>query len=283
MSSPDSIISRPIPFLRWAGGKSKIVNQLAQLAPAEGEYTQYIEPFLGSGALFFYLRPKSAILADVNTHLINCYKQVARRPRDVWRFIQDHLRKHSREYYYSVRELGLSEGSPLERAARFIYLNKSAFNGIYRVNRSGKFNVPFGPSLSGPAIPSEARLIAVSHALATAHLSTASFEQTCRQATYGDFVYLDPPYPPLAKSANFTHYTPDRFGIQDQQSVANTFKTLDNKGCRVMLSNSDQEHIRALYRGFRITNLEVTRWLGSNGKRFRVNEIVVTNYDPSPT
>jgi len=283
MSNSDSIISKPIPFLRWAGGKSKIVNLLAQLAPGEGEYNRYIEPFLGSGALFFYLRPKSSILADVNAHLINCYKQVASRPMEIWRVLQDYLRKHSREYYYHVRDIGLNEGSPLERAARFIYLNKSAFNGIYRVNRSDKFNVPFGPSLSGPAIPSEARLIVVSRALANARLSTASFEQTCRLATCGDFVYLDPPYPPLAKSANFTHYTPNRFGVKDQEAVADTFKSLDSKGCKVMLSNSDQDHIRILYSGFRITKLEVTRWLGSNGKRFRVNEIVVTNYDPSLT
>jgi len=283
MPNPLSIASRPIPFLRWAGGKSKIVRLLAQLVPAEGEYTRYIEPFLGSGALFFYLQPSSAILGDVNSHLINCHKQVARRPRDVWRFLQDHIRNHSREYYYNVRELDLSEGSPLERAARFIYLNKSAFNGIFRVNRSGKFNVPFGPSMSGLAIPSEERLIAVSRALACAHLLTASFEQTCQRASYGDFVYLDPPYPPLAKSANFTHYTPDRFGMQDQQAVADTFRALDHKGCRVMLSNSDQKHIRALYRGYQITRLEVTRWLGSNGKRFRVNEIIVTNYNPPIT
>jgi DNA adenine methylase len=268
------------PFLRWAGGKSKILSLLAPLAPPKSEYTRYVEPFLGSGALFFHFRPEHALLADANPHLINCYRQVAKRPLDVWLLLKTHRRHHSRDYYLSVRELGLQEGSPIERAARFIYLNKSAFNGIYRVSMAGKFNVPFGPSPSGLAIPSKQRLLAASAALRRAILHAASFEITCELARKGDFVYLDPPYPPLGSSANFTHYTSDRFGPRDQERVATAFKSLDRKGCLVMLSNSDQRQIRALYRGYRITSLEVTRWLGSNGKRFQVDEIVVTNYRP---
>jgi DNA adenine methylase len=272
--------SKPTPFLRWAGGKSKIVHLLSQFVPSESEYTSYIEPFLGSGALYFCLQPKYAILADVNIHLINCFQQVALQPQAVWLLLQTHLKKHSREYYYAIREIDLSEGTPLERAARFIFLNKTAFNGIFRVNRLGKFNVPFGPSTSGPAIPSEKHLVAASDALKNARLFAAPFEQTCQEALSGDFVYLDPPYPPLARSANFTHYTPDRFGMEDQNKVANIYKSLDRKGCKVMLSNSDQPQIRLLYPGYRITKLDVIRWLGSNGKRFHVDEIVVTNYDP---
>jgi len=271
-------VARVGPFLRWAGGKSKILALLAPLVPPPSEYGRYLEPFLGSGALFFKICPNDALLADANRHLINCFRQVAMRPRRVWLLLEQHVRHHSRDHFLSIRELGLGHGSPLQRAARFIYLNKSAFNGIYRVNKAGKFNVPFGPSQLGPAIPSEERLIAASGALRSARLRAAPFELTCKLARRGDFVYLDPPYPPLAPSANFTHYTPGRFGPRDQEKVAAAFRELDKNGCLVMLSNSDQPQIRALYRGYTITQLEVTRWLGSNGKRFLVDEIVVTNY-----
>jgi len=274
---------KPVPFLRWAGGKSKLVGKLSELSPPSGSYRRYIEPFLGSGALFFRLLPSEAILADANKHLINCFRQVKASPSEVWDYLQVHMKNHSKEYYLSIRRDALERGNPVERAAAFIYLNKAAFNGIFRVNRSGQFNVPYGPSQSGPAIPSKERLIAASAALSQATLLAASFELTCDRASSGDFVYLDPPYPPIDQTSYFTHYTANRFSMDDQIQVSKSFRELDRRGCLVMLSNSDQPRIRSLYKGFYINELKVTRWLGSNGKRYQVDEIVITNFDPNIT
>jgi len=267
------------PFLRWAGGKTKIVHLLKHFVPPRDNYERYIEPFVGGGALFFALGPERAILGDLNEELINCYQQVALYPSEIWKLLLGHMRKHSKGYYYKLRENNLSEGTKLERAARFIYINKTAFNGIFRVNRQGIFNVPFGPSSSGPAIPSKEELLRASELLKSARLIVGDFVETCSLAKKGDFVYLDPPYPPSTDTSNFTHYTSERFGWQDHEKVAGAFKLLDHKGCLVMMSNSDQERIRDLFRGFNIKRLSVTRWLGSNGDRFKVHELVITNYD----
>jgi DNA adenine methylase len=279
MTTSQNLTESPAPILRWAGGKTRIVHFLRPLVPALDSGCTYVEPFLGGGALFFALKPKSAILGDSNSELINCYRQVANHPGEIVRLLSMHRRNHSKKYYYSLRQL--TTGNAVERAARFLYINKTAFNGIYRVNKRGIFNVPFGPSQSGPAIPSRDRLYSSSKILRQATFVVADFQHTASQAKEGDFVYLDPPYPPLRDSANFTHYTADRFGHEDQVRVAETFKQLHSRGCRVMLSNSDVKAIRALYRGFHFTTLEVTRWLGSNGDRFKVNEVVITNYNPS--
>ena len=168
-----------------------------------------------------------------------------------------------------------------ERAARFIYLNKAAFNGIYRVNTNGYFNVPYGPSFNGPAIPSKEALILAGRCLLKAKIWTGDFEEVLANASSGDFVYLDPPYPPLSNTAYFTHYSPERFSWNDQKRVAGVFAELSKRGCLVMLSNSDQERVTSLYRRFYISRLNVVRWLGSNGDRFRVREILVTNYNPT--
>jgi len=267
------------PFLRWAGGKTRLVSRLLQYVPEHDAYTRYVEPFLGSGALFFSLKPESAILGDMNAHLINCYKQIARNPNEVWNKLQQHIKNNTRDYYNSIRQNGLDNGSAVERAALFLYLNKTAFNGIFRVNKSGKFNVPYGKMASGdPAWPTLTNLKNVSICLKGATFVVGSFEETCKDVKKGDFVYLDPPYPPLRKSANFTHYTADGFGDEDHKRVAEVFRSLDKKGCLVMMSNSDQEKIRKLYGGFTLSSIEVTRLIGSNGNRFKVNELVVTNY-----
>lgn len=269
------------PFLRWAGGKSRLVSKLLPYVPPSDSYERYIEPFLGSGALFFKLEPKSAILADMNLHLINCYRQIAWKPNDVWNKLQEHKTQDSRKYYDSVRDSGLDTGTVVERAAFFLYLNKTAFNGIFRVNKSGKFNVPYGTKRSDDSWISLEELKSVSKCLRVAEFKVGSFEDTCKEAKKGDFVYLDPPYPPLRKSANFTHYTADGFGAEDQKKVAETFKALHEKGCLVMMSNSDQEVIRGLYKDFdfvTFSTIEVTRLIGSNGNRFKVDELVVTNY-----
>lgn len=266
------------PFLRWAGGKSRLVTKLLHYVPSSDMYGKYIEPFLGSGALFFKLKPDSALLADMNSHLINCYRQIARKPKEVWEKLQEHKNKDSKEYYNSIRDTGLDSGTVVDRAAFFLYLNKTAFNGIFRVNKSGKFNVPYGTVRSSSSWISLEELRGVSKYLQVAEFYVGSFEDACKQANKGDFVYLDPPYPPLTKSAYFTQYTAGGFSLEDQKRVAETFKWLDKKGCLVMMSNSDQKSIRDLYDGFYMDTLKVTRLIGSNGDRFKVDELVVTNY-----
>ena len=269
------------PFLRWAGGKSKWVRVLAESVPELGSYDRYFEPFVGAGALFFAVCPDRAVLSDSNGELMNCYRQVARNPLEVWGLLERYRERDSREFYYSVRSQKTESMSVIERAARFIYLNKAAFNGIYRVNTRGEFNVPYGPSSRGPAIPTKSSLEGAGWLLAGAQLITSDYQMVCRLPKRGDFVYLDPPYPPLDGASSFRHYTAQRFGWKDQEEVARTFNVLDRRGCLVMLSNSDCDMIRSMYRGFLLRQLSITRWLGANGNRFQVKEIIVTNYQPS--
>jgi DNA adenine methylase len=273
----DLAVARP--FLRWAGGKQRLVRHLSSLVPPDSHGTYY-EPFFGAGSLFFSIRPPRAVISDVNTELMNCYRQVARQPIAVARLLAVHKRRDCAKYYYWIREIEVGDLTCLERAARFIYLNKAAFNGIYRVNLAGKFNVPYGPSTNGAAIPSLESLRIAGESLRNAHILTMDFEEATRGATKGDFVYLDPPYPPRSKTAFFTHYSADRFPWEGQLRVAKAFRSLAEKGCYVMLSNSFQKEIKSLFVDFNFFRLDTMRWVGSNGDRFGVREIVVTNYVP---
>lgn len=268
------------PFLRWAGGKSKIVRVLAAFLPPPNSYHCYFEPFVGGGGLFFHLGPSKAVLSDLNEDLINCYREVSKYPCKVWEILQTYRKLDSKKFYYTIRSQRMEKLKPIERAARFIYLNKAAFNGIYRVNRQGQFNVPYGPSFNGPALPRSSVLEAASKLLKRSDLLAEDYHEVCNLAGRGDFVYLDPPYPPMNGTACFTHYTPDRFNWDDQQEISKVFQNLDRRGCLVMMSNSDRKKIRLMFQGYYMKRLKVTRWLGSNGKRFKVHELVVTNYDP---
>lgn len=269
------------PFLRWAGGKSKLVKSIKDFLPQSNSYDSYFEPFVGAGAMFFYINPSKAILSDINVDLINCYRQVAKHPIEVWNLLQIYKKLDSKEFYYNIRSQKIEELKPVEQAARFIYMNKAAFNGIYRVNQRGEFNVPYGPSFKGPALPEKCVLEDASEILNRAILLAADYREVCEMAKRGDFIYLDPPYPPTNGTAYFTHYSADRFNWDDQRQVSKVFRELDEKGCLVMMSNSDRKEIRSMYKGYYMQRLKVTRWLGSNGNRFKVDELVITNYNPS--
>ena len=271
----------PRPFLRWAGGKQKLATVLATFVPSQNRYKKYFETFLGGGAVFFSVQPKQAVISDTNEDLMNCYRQVSRHPKQIAASVHQYARRDSHCFFYQIRSSLNSKSSVIERAARFIYLNKTAFNGIYRVNTKGQFNVPYGPSQNGPAIPSPNVLRAASRCLRRARIVSGDFEDVVAEASRNDFVYLDPPYPPRSDTAYFAHYSADRFGWKQQVRVARIFRRLARKGCLVMLSNADQKKVRSLYKGFFIRRLSTTRWLGSNGDRFGVREIVVTNYDPA--
>lgn len=268
------------PFLRWAGGKNRSVPFLIDHLPSDfSTINRYFEPFLGAGSLFFSLTPRKAKLSDINKDLIECYQAVKQRPDLVSRYLDQHLAKTCEAYYYQMRYKYNYSKPSIYRAALFIYLNKTCFNGIWRVNKKGKSNVPYGRQ-DHPALPSKKELVRVSQALASAELEQKNYKDIIEEVRHGDFVYLDPPYPPLSNTSNFTHYTKEGFNKEDHKKLANFARELTQKGCHVLVSNSDTEYIRSLYENdFNIFELEVTRLIRADGKRYKVKEIAITNYD----
>ena len=267
----------PRPFLRWAGGKRKLVTLLLEFVPEDVLDRQYREPFVGAGALFFALRPRSATISDANDHLIMCYEYVRDRPDLVHRYLVHHAARTSERYYYAVRSDYTQSGPSAAQAARLIYLNSACFNGIFRVNKRGEFNVPYGRK-EPPVLPTRAALRTASCSLRSAAIRVSDYRKALADAESGDFVYLDPPYPPLNGTAYFTHYTPDRFGEGDQRRLAVAFRELHERGCLLMMSNADTELIRKLYDAFTIDELSVTRYVTCKRRKHRVKELVITNY-----
>lgn len=217
-------------------------------------------------------------LADSNTELVNCYQVVRDDVPALMEKLTKHREQHQQDYYYQIRAQHVSELSPVERAARFIYLNKTCYNGLYRVNRAGQFNVPLG-RYKNPAIFDEAVLQSASRALQGVDIVQADFRELLHWAQAGDFIYLDPPYAPLTKTANFTSYTAVTFGEREQTELAAVFHELHRRGCLLMLSNSWTETTLALYREFHCREVKASRAINSKAsKRGPVSELLVTNY-----
>ena len=263
------------PFVKWAGGKTQLLTELLAAAPAQIE--TYYEPFLGGGALFFALqaqeRFKRAVLSDSNEELINAYSHVRDHVDELVRALRVHERKYrSREaearaeYFYTIRGKRLT--CDLGGAANLIFLNKTCFNGLYRVNSSGGFNVPHG-RYANPMICDEKNLRAASEALSTVELRVGDFAEAAAEAGPGDFVYFDPPYVPLSATANFTSYTSQAFHLADQQRLATTAESLARQGAAVTLSNSGHPDVAQLYAeaGFALETVNATRAINSNGAR----------------
>jgi DNA adenine methylase len=265
----------PRPFLKWAGGKSRLIQQYIPYFPKS--YKNYYEPFLGGGAVFFYLQPTTAILTDINAELINTYCCVRDHVEELISLLQEHKIRHNKDYYYSVRNN--SSGTDIEKAARLIYLNKTCFNGLYRVNSQGKFNVPLG-RYNNPNICSELFLRTASEALSTSKIKQTDFVDVLNYARNSDdFIYFDPPYYPVSETSYFTAYSSYRF-VEDQQvKLKDVFEKLAERGVKVMLSNSDCEFIRNLYRSFNIYTISASRAINSNAKkRGKITELLVTSY-----
>jgi DNA adenine methylase len=277
----------PKPFLKWAGGKTQLIDQLSDLFPKN--FSRYCEPFAGSAAVYWHMfglrerekiKFKSARISDSNSELINTY-QIVR--DDVERLIQllfAYRKNHSKEYYYKTRALHPNRLSDVERAARFIYLNKTCFNGLYRVNRSGQFNVPMG-SYKDPTIFDGDELMIASQALGGVDLEVKDFQETLRWAQAEDFIYFDPPYVPVSKTSSFTSYTEKPFGEKEQKELAILFRQLDKLGCKVMLSNAWADSTLELYKDFTCIEVKASRVINSNSeKRGKISELVVINYAP---
>jgi DNA adenine methylase len=279
----------PSPFVKWAGGKGQLLSQFEPFVPARFE--RYIEPFVGGGAVFFHLHTlgrlagKTIVLMDHLEELITCYRVVQTQVEALLTELERHEPyKQDPQYFYQMRawdrEPGYGQRSDVERAARTLFLNHTCYNGLYRVNRRGQFNVPFG-RYRNPTIADAGNLRAVSQALQGVALLAGDFTRCREWAGPGDFVYLDPPYHPLSATASFTSYTSANFGLADQQRLAGLFRELDRRGCQVMLSNSCTDLVCQLYAGYEQIPVQAIRAISSKGnERGAIHELLVMNqYD----
>jgi DNA adenine methylase len=238
------------PFLKWAGGKRQLLPEIRKYIPKK--YNIYFEPFIGAGAVLFDIQPQEAIINDANAELINCYNAIKTDPEGVIRLAQEHQRENSEKYFYSLRSLdreaSFKELSSIKRAARIIYLNKTCYNGLFRVNSQGQFNVPYG-NYQDPQVVDALVIRAVSRYLNEVRIdiSQGDFEDAVSGATAGDFVYFDPPYDPLSDTSSFTGYNLINFDKPQQEQLKKVCDELTGRGCMVLLSNSDTLFIRDLY------------------------------------
>lgn len=280
----------PRPFLKWVGGKGQLLDELLARVDTAGDIGRYHEPFVGGGALFYAmvrtkrLGKKKAYLSDYNPRLVATYQGVRDDVDGVIKRLLKHRKNHSEEYYYRVREElreDVRRGGPregTEHAARIIYLNKTGYNGLYRENNEGLYNVPFG-RYKNPQICDEANLRACSDALGKADLRAAHFEDILNKAKAGDFVYFDPPYDPVSKTAAFTSYAKGGFNEDSQRLLATTCRALHSKGVKFLLSNSYTDFIRGLYSDFTVEAVSANRNVNSNpAKRGAIQEALVRNF-----
>ena len=274
------------PFLKWAGGKRQLLPEILKYLPKNIGKNTYFEPFLGGGALLFELQPKKAIVNDSNGELINCYRVIQNQVEELIEILKDHKARNSKEYYDDLREMDrlkeYSKFSDIQKAARIIYLNKTCYNGLFRVNSKGYFNVPFG-RYKNPNILDEAVLRGVNDYLNqnTVIFLNTDFAEAVKDAKKGDFIYFDPPYDPVSNTASFTGYDINGFNQNEQRRLKQVVDELTKKGCNVMLSNSATDFILDLYKDYTAKIVFATRSINSNVlKRGKINEVLVLNYVP---
>lgn len=262
------------PVVKWAGGKARLVPQLTPLFP--DTWGRYYEPFLGGAAMFLALQPGGAVLTDINHDLVTLYQVVQ---DDVEALIADLGRhRYEKNYYYAVRAQDPTRLGRVQRASRTLYLNRTCFNGLYRVNRRGEFNVPFG-RYTNPTIVAADRLRAVSAALSGCTIASVDYATATATAGTGDLVYFDPPYFPLTRTSNFTSYTKAAFGPDDQRRLCEVFDDLTRRGVACVQSNSDTPFIRELYAHHRIDTVTAHRAISRDpSTRGTVTEVVIRNY-----
>lgn len=273
------------PFLKWAGGKRQLLPYIRKYLPQFTRATTYFEPFVGAGAVLFDLQRPKANINDANQELINCYKVIK---NDVEALIE-HVKTHktdSSEYYYKIREqdrsLEYAKLTPVERASRIIFLNKTCYNGLFRVNSQGQFNVPYG-NYKNPTLVDTIIIRAISNYLNQNNvlITNLDFEEAVKEAKKGDFIYFDPPYDPISDTSSFTGYNLDKFGKEEQTRLKSTYDKLTNNGCKVMLSNSSTEFIKDLYKAYNIIKIPANRNINSVATgRGQIEELLILNYEP---
>jgi DNA adenine methylase len=270
------------PFLKWAGGKRQLLAEIRKYTPQK--FNRYFEPFLGGGAVLLDLQPKQAFVNDANAELINLYKVVKTAPAELIEDAKKH--QNTAKYFYDLRsqdrEKGFGDQSAVERASRIIFLNKTCFNGLFRVNSQGQFNVPFG-NYANPVIADEAVIKAVSRYLneAQVEIMNCDFEQAVSEARKSDFVYLDPPYDPISDTSSFTGYSLGNFGRNEQQRLKNVCDDLTERQCKVIQSNSATDFVRELYGDsahYALIEVEANRNINSIGAgRGKISELLILN------
>lgn len=271
------------PLLKWVGGKRQLLTEIKQFLPSDILSRTYCEPFLGGGAVLFDLKPQKAVVNDFNEELINVYRVVKEHPNELIESLKSH--KNTADYFYKIRALDRSPKfsllSPIERASRIIFLNKTCYNGLYRVNSAGEFNSPFG-NYKNPNIINEHGIHAVSKYLNSADIQLlyGDYEKALETLPQTAFVYLDPPYHPVSESSNFTGYVSGGWEEKDQVRLRDACNVLDNRGIRFLLSNSDTAFIKEIYGAYRIHTVSATRAVNSvASNRGPVNELLIRNYE----
>lgn len=260
------------PILKWAGGKTQMLGELIPKVPAS--YGRYIEPFFGGGAMFFALQPENAVIADSNPEIINMYRQVASHVEDVIKYLRTY--ENTSEMFYAVRSLEWTALPKAEAAARTIYLNRTCFNGLYRVNKQGRFNVPFG-RYKNPKICDEEGLRAASEVLKKAEILCGDYILVLEHyAQPGDFVFLDPPYLPISEYSDFKRYTKEQFYEEDHIELAKMVMTLHERGCHIILTNSNHPLVHELYAPFTIEVIQTKRHISCNGSTRKGEDVIVT-------
>lgn len=260
------------PILKWAGGKTQMLGELIPKVPAS--YGRYIEPFFGGGAMFFALQPENAVIADSNPELINMYRQVASHVEDVIKYLRSY--ENTSEMFYAVRSLEWTALPKAEAAARTIYLNRTCFNGLYRVNKQGRFNVPFG-RYKNPKICDEEGLRVASQVLKKAEILCGDYILVLEHyAQPGDFVFLDPPYLPISEYSDFKRYTKEQFYEEDHIELAKMVMTLHERGCHIILTNSNHPLVHELYAPFTIEVIQTKRHISCNGSTRKGEDVIVT-------
>lgn len=262
------------PVLKWAGGKSQLLGEIIPRMPES--YTNYIEPFFGSGAVYFAIAPDHAVIADSNPELINLYRIIASDVEDLINLLSKY--ENTKEQFYGVRAVDWRDMKPLEAAARTVYLNKTCFNGLYRVNRKGLFNTPYANNKRTVFCDAtEIRKAAV--LLNGAEIICGDFHEVLmEQSKKGDFIFLDPPYVPVSKNADFKRYTKEQFGEADQKKLAEDVRELHIRGCKIMLTNSNHPLVHELYEGFKIEVFQTRRMINKDANNRIGEDVIVTTY-----
>lgn len=271
------------PIIKWVGGKRQLINEIVVNLPAT--YNEYYEPFVGGGAIVFYLEANHAYINDLNSELINMYKQIKIRPCKLIRLLNIHKENHSEEYFYSIRKLDrntetYSQLSDLEKAARFIYLNKTCFNGLCRFNKKNEFNAPIG-KYKNPLICDEENIKKMSLYFRESQTKfyNKDFEKFLKLPSENDFVYLDPPYDPVSVTSSFTSYQGTGFGKDEQRRLKKVCDQLNKRRVKFMQSNADTDFIHELYKDYKIIKVKARRSINSKGdKRQEIDEVLIMNY-----